>query len=85
MPNQELTRTLSATRCNLVLGSWRQGQKARRRAKNFLNWRIYPIAEGLKIPKKLVTFQMMRRTLGADLRRHGTTKDAQGVLRHASI
>jgi hypothetical protein len=31
------------------------------------------------------TFQVMRRTLGTDLQQHGTIKDAQGVLRHASI
>jgi integrase len=27
----------------------------------------------------------MRRTLGTDLQEHGTLKDAQGALRHASI
>ena len=27
----------------------------------------------------------MRRTLGTDLQKHGTMKDAQGALRHASI
>ena len=27
----------------------------------------------------------MRRTLGTDLQKHGTLKDAQGALRHASI
>jgi transposase len=32
-----------------------------------------------------VTFQVMRRTLGTDLQEHGTLKDAQGALRHASI
>jgi len=63
----------------------RKGQKVPRRAKNFLKWRIYPIADRLKIPRKLVTFQVMRRTLGTDLQKHGTMKDAQGVLRHASI
>jgi len=34
---------------------------------NFLRSRIYPIAERLGIPKRLVTFQVMRRTLGTDL------------------
>ena len=63
----------------------RKGEKVPRRAKNFLKWRIYPIADKLKIPRKLVTFQVMRRTLGTDLQRHGTMKDAQGALRHASI
>ncbi|HYU47470.1 MAG TPA: hypothetical protein VEK84_14990 [Terriglobales bacterium] len=28
---------------------------------------------------------MMRRTRGTDLQRHGTMKDAQQILRHASI
>ena len=32
-----------------------------------------------------LTFQVMRRTLGTHLQRHGTLKDAQGALRHASI
>jgi len=63
----------------------RKGQKVPRRAKNFLKWRIYPIADRLKIPRKLVTFQVIRRTLGTDLQKHGTMKDAQGILRHASI
>jgi integrase len=66
-----------------------KGERARtkvpRRANSFLKWRIHPIAERLKIPKKLVTFQVMRRTLGTDLQLHGTIKDVQGVLRHASI
>jgi integrase len=39
----------------------------------------------LRIPRKLVTFQVMRRTVGTDLQKHGTMKDAQAVLRHASI
>ena len=63
----------------------RKGRKVPRRAKNFLKWRIYPITDRLKIPRELVTFQVMRRTLGNDLQKHGTMKDAQGVLRHASI
>jgi hypothetical protein len=32
-----------------------------------------------------VTFQVMRRTLGTDMQGHGTMKDAQQILRHASI
>jgi len=63
----------------------RTGRKVPRRAKNFLKWRIYPIADKLNISRKLVTFQVMRRTLGTDLQKHGTMKDAQGALRHASI
>jgi hypothetical protein len=32
-----------------------------------------------------VTFQVMRRTLGTDMQGHGTMKDAQQILLHASI
>ena len=32
-----------------------------------------------------MTFQVMRRTLGTDMQGHGTMKDAQQILRHASI
>ena len=63
----------------------RAGSTVPRRAKSFLKWRIYPIAKKMNIPRRLVTFQVMRRTLGTDLQQHGTIKDAQGVLRHASI
>lgn len=63
----------------------RKGQAVPRWGKNFLKWRIRPIARKLGIPESLVTFQVMRRTLGTDLQEHGTLKDAQGALRHASI
>jgi integrase len=49
----------------------RKGQAVPRWSKNFLTGRI--------------TFQVMRRTLGTHLQHHGTLKDAQGALRHASI
>ena len=63
----------------------RKGQAVPRWGKNFLRWRIRPIARKLGIPDRLVTFQVMRRTLGTDMQQHGTLKDTQGVLRHASI
>ena len=63
----------------------RTGEQVPRNAKNFLRWRIHPIAQRLGIPRKLVTFQVMRRTLGTDLQQHGSMKDAQRILRHASI
>ena len=63
----------------------RKGQAVPRDAGNFLRWRIYPISRKLGIPNHLMTFQVMRRTLGTNLQQHGTLKDAQGVLRHASI
>jgi integrase len=63
----------------------RKGQAVPRHAKNFLKWRIRPIAERLGIPVHLITFQVMRRSLGTHLSGHGTLKDTQGALRHASI
>ena len=63
----------------------RNGSQVPRRPKNFLKWRIYPIAHRLGIPRRLVTFQVMRRTVGTDLQKHGTIKDAQQILRHANI
>ena len=63
----------------------RKGQAVPRWAKNFLKWRISPIAQKLGIPDRLITFQVMRRTLGTDMHKHGTLKDAQSMLRHASI
>jgi hypothetical protein len=39
----------------------------------------------MEIPENLITFQVMRWTLGSNLQHHGTLKDAQGALRHASI
>jgi hypothetical protein len=53
--------------------------------KNFLTWRIRPIARKLGIPDRLVTFQVMRPTLGTDMQSNGTLKDTQSVLRYASI
>ncbi len=38
----------------------------------------------LGIPDRLVTFQVMRRTLETDMQQHGTLKDTQDMLRHAS-
>ena len=63
----------------------RKGQAVPRWGKNFLKWRVRPIARKLQIPETLITFQVMRRTLGTNLQHHGTLKDAQGALRHASI
>jgi integrase len=63
----------------------RTGQAVPRDGKNFLRWRIHPIAEKLGIPKRLVTFQVLRRTLGTDMQNYGTLKDAQRILRHADI
>jgi integrase len=56
-----------------------------RSSKNFLELRIRPIARKLGIPVRLVTFQVLRRTLGTDMQTHGTLKDTQSILRHASI
>jgi hypothetical protein len=40
----------------------RKGQAVPRGGKNFLRWRIRPIARKLGIADRLVTFQVMRRT-----------------------
>ena len=63
----------------------RKGELVPYSSKNFLRTRIRPIAVRLGIPGRLITFQVMRRTLGTDLQNHGTLKDAQGALRYASI
>jgi len=55
------------------------------RAKNFFKWKVWPITDALGIPRKLCTFQVFRRTLGTDLQKHGTMKDAQAILRHKHI
>ena len=55
------------------------------RAKNFFKWKVWPTADRLGIPRKLCTFQVFRRTLGTDLQKHGTMKDAQAILRHKHI
>jgi len=63
----------------------RLGEAVPRDGNSFLHCRIRPIARKLGIPDRLVTFQVLRRTLGTDMQHHGTLKDAQGALRHASI
>jgi integrase len=73
------------TYCRVSRTVARSGQSVPRQAKNFLKWRIRPIADKIDIPRKLLTFQVMRRTLGTDMQQHGTMKDAQRILRHASI
>ena len=63
----------------------RKGQAVPRWGKNFLAGRIRPIARKLGIPNRLITFQVMRRTLGTDMQNYGSLKDTQSMLRHASI
>lgn len=63
----------------------RKGQAVPRDGKNFLRCRIRPVSRKLGIPDRLVTFQVMRRTMGTDMQHHGTLKDTQGALRHVSI
>ena len=62
----------------------RKGQKVPFDSTNFMERRIHPVADRLEIPRRLVTFQVMRRTVATDLQFHGTVKDAQTVLRHGS-
>ena len=54
--------------------------------KRFRSARIsFSISADVAYGDRLVTFQVMRRTLGTDMQQHGTLKDTQGMLRHASI
>jgi integrase len=62
----------------------RNGQKVPFDSTNYMQRRILPIADRLGIPRRLVTFQVMRRTVATDMQFHGSVKDAQTVLRHAS-
>lgn len=55
------------------------------RAKNFFKWKVWPVSDKLGIPRNLCTFQVFRRTLGTDLQKHGTMKDAQAIMRHKHI
>jgi integrase len=52
---------------------------------NFMERRIHPVADRLGISRRLVRFQVLRRTLATDLQDFGTMKDAQAALRHQSI
>ena len=63
----------------------RKGQKVPFDSTNFMERRIYPIADKLRIARSLCKFQVLRRTVGTDLQSHGTMKDAQTALRHESV
>jgi integrase len=62
-----------------------KGKQVPFRAKNFFKWRVWPYTDKLNIPHRLCTFQVFRRTLGTDLQKHGTMKDAQAIMRHKHI
>ena len=62
----------------------RKGQAVPRWGKNFLVGRIRPITRKLGIADRLITFQVMRRTLGTDMQNFGSLKDTQSILRHGS-
>lgn len=53
--------------------------------KNFMYRRIWPVTDTLEIPRKAVTFQVLRRTVGTELQKHGTMKDVQAAMRHRNI
>jgi integrase len=63
----------------------RKGQQVPFESTNFMERRIYPIADKLKISRRLVKFQVLRRTVCTDMQFHGTLKDAQTALRHQSV
>jgi hypothetical protein len=52
----------------------RKGQVVPRWRKNFLRWRIRPVARKLGVPDRLVTFQVMRRTPGTDMQQHAARR-----------
>ena len=62
-----------------------KGIAVRFRAKNFFKWKVWPASDTLGIPRNFCTFQVFRRTLGPDLQKHGTMKDAQAIMRHKYI
>jgi hypothetical protein len=62
-----------------------KGKQVPFRAKNFFKWRVWPYTDKLNIPHHLCTFQVFRRTLGTDLQKYGTMKDAQAIMRHKHI
>jgi hypothetical protein len=62
----------------------RRGQTVPYDSTNFMERRIHPIADKLGVLRRLVTFQVMRRTVATDLQFHGTLKDAQTALRRKS-
>jgi hypothetical protein len=81
-----LSRSVSGGAHVSHVRTWEKERSGRASArKELLKWRIRPIAERLGIPSRLITFQVMRRSLGTHLSGHGTLKDTQGALRHASI
>jgi integrase len=55
------------------------------RPRNFPQDYMKPLADELEIDRKLITFQVLRRTFGTTMQMHGTMKDVQAHLRHASI
>ena len=63
----------------------RNKQQIPMRPRNFLQDYMKPLAEELKIDPALITFQILRRTFGTTMQKHGTLKDVQAHLRHASI
>ncbi|HEY6329994.1 MAG TPA: hypothetical protein VI756_11700 [Blastocatellia bacterium] len=62
-----------------------KGRSVPFRAKNFFKWTIWPVTDKIGNPRNLCRFQVFRRTLGTDLQKHGTMKDAQAILRHKHI
>ncbi len=63
----------------------RYKQQIPMRPRQFLQRHMKPLAEELEIDPALITFQVLRRTFGTPMQKHGTMKDVQAHLRHASI
>jgi len=60
-------------------------QQVPMRPRQFLQRHMKPLAEELGIDPALITFQVLRRTFGTAMQKHGSMKDVQAHLRHASI
>jgi integrase len=55
------------------------------RPRQFLQRHMKPLAAELGIDPALITFKVLRRSFGTTMQKHGSMKDVQARLRHASI
>ena len=60
-------------------------QQVPMRPRQFLQRHMKPLAEELGIDPGLITFQVLRRTFWTAKQKHGSMKDVQAHLRHASL
>lgn len=82
------TQCLHTSSKDLMFAATRRNkhkQQIPMRPRNFLQDYMKPLAQELKIDPSLITFQVLRRTFGTTMQKHGSMKDVQAHLRHASI